>query len=98
MLMESGSVRTFCPGGSLSQESWIDFFDKLYYILGVMLQFESLRGPLDWGVRLLGQAPRTGMEGLGRAFDGAGVAFTQAGRLKLGITYRGPSDATMTRI
>ena len=25
-----------------------------------MLQFEFLRGPLDWGFRLLGQAPGVG--------------------------------------
>gem|GEM_PF-2880540 len=38
------------------------------------------------------------MEGLGRAFDGAGVAFNTRGEAEFGITYPGPSDATMTRI
>jgi len=71
---------------------------KMLKLYGVMLQFEFLRGPLDWGFRLLGQAPGAGTEGLGRVFAGAGVAFNTSGEVEFGITYLGPPYATMVRI
>jgi hypothetical protein len=76
----------------------IALFDKMLKFYGVMLQFEFLRGPLDWGLRLLGKASGAGVEGAGRVFDGAGVAFNTCGEVEIGSTYPGPPGATMTRV
>ena len=56
-------------------------------------QIESPRGPLDWGLRLLGQAPGTGRQVLRRTFGEAGVGVDKIGEVFNGVTSPGPSDS-----
>jgi len=64
-----------------------------------MLQCEFPRGPLDWGLRLLGKAPGDLKYGWSRASIRWGRrGSNMSGEVEIGSTYPGPPDAVMKRI
>src|SRR5208283_150164 len=68
---------------------------KFYY---VRLQCEFLRGPLDWGFRLLGKAPKIWCGRSWASIRRGRRGINTSGEVEIGSTYPDPPDAIITRI